>query len=260
MTHSRIFRVLFIGSLTAISLGLAGITGWLLWPEWQKHRAVSSLIEMVKRKEAYVRNPTESGQPYNVVRLANAELDAVKSVNACDDAMSSLISLLKDKDDEVVWNAVQAIDQLDLYASGAVPAFREALYHRNAYVQVAAVRGLMYHEPDGTDAIPVLIELIDNQEQSVRRWAITTLSCFPTTGSPAVPRLVEAAKDEDHFVRAAAASTLCSIGRRDGPNRAIGMSVLKVLLRDEDKAVADEARHLMWQVDPAVVPLQENSF
>jgi hypothetical protein len=233
-------------------LGLTALTAWRLWPEWKKYVAVRSLIRLVEEKEAFERRGKEDGRPDCVVRLADEEIERIRRVVACRNAMESLTLMLEHNDDEVVWNAVEAISQIDLYSLGAVEAYRRVLRHDSAFVRAAAARGMCRHYEDGLDAVPILLELIDHENHSVRSEALFALAYCTPRPKTAVPRIIKALHDRDKFVRAAAAYALCRI---DDDSKPTGISVLKELLHDANVAVASESRYLLTEIEPSEVPV-----
>jgi hypothetical protein len=51
IASSPSFRLLLVSSLLIATLAIIAVTCVLLWPAWQKHRAVSALNDAIKRND-----------------------------------------------------------------------------------------------------------------------------------------------------------------------------------------------------------------
>jgi HEAT repeat protein len=105
----------------------------------------------------------------------------------------------------------------------------------------------MCREQAGPSA-KALVALLKDKHECVRREAIEALSAI---GAPAAPALVEALSDPDPRVRTGALDGLGNIGRpkegrlRSPEERALVISVLQRLRRDDDAEVRQKARALL---------------
>lgn len=93
MSKSRTFRVSFVGSLIVAMVGMIALSGWLLWPEWQRY---------------WVRQIVSAGLARDQERCLEA-IEMLDKLQAGEAVADELLALTKDPDDGVRIYAIVAL-------------------------------------------------------------------------------------------------------------------------------------------------------
>jgi HEAT repeat protein len=147
-----------------------------------------------------------------VLALADAPDDPL--LDGLRKAVSSLVRLAADANDEVRLAALSALDLLEDEATPAVDALVKALSDQNPFARWSAARSLSKIEAAGTAerAVPKLVPLLAETDVDVRIAGIQALSHYGSAAKGAVPALSRAALEGDTDSRVAALKALTSIG------------------------------------------------
>lgn len=132
---------------------------------------------------------------------------------------------------------------------GDVDLPTRALQDEDADVRLIAAMYLGGRREQAGPSAKALVALLKDKHEGVRREAIEALSAI---GAPAAPALVEALSDPDPRVRNGALDGLGNSGRPKDPprlrspeERALVISALRRLWRDDDPDVRQKARALL---------------
>lgn len=112
-TDKLSIHTIAIGGIHSVLILVIAISGWRLWPEWQKYRAMESLVASVNEPDGpdFV---AESGI-YGAV-LAFHDIDElvhrVRQLDVCERVMPRLVPRAHDASPRVRWRAVHALVQL----------------------------------------------------------------------------------------------------------------------------------------------------
>jgi hypothetical protein len=93
--RSQSVRLPIVSILLLATLGTIVLTSVLLWPLWQKHRAVLALVHAIKRNDE---------------EAIHGNIKAVDTLEAWESAVSGLTELLHDEDFEVRKKAIGYIE------------------------------------------------------------------------------------------------------------------------------------------------------
>jgi hypothetical protein len=129
-------------------------------------------------------------------------------------AVPTLIEALKDKDHEVVGNAMYALAQIGPEAKPARVALIGLMKHENAGVRGGAANVLGSIGVNDQAVILPLIMLLKDRDENVRGAAVRALGIIGPGAAAAVPALIERLKEQElsYDSRMAVSSALANIG------------------------------------------------
>jgi outer membrane protein assembly factor BamB/HEAT repeat protein len=161
---------------------------------------------------------------------------------------------LTHEDAVVAGDAARALGALGKRASPSVGALVATLSHENAYVRIYAAEALASIGPSAAKATDALAEALGDPVPGVRWAACEALAHIGPDAQSAVPQLIQALEDEFLYVRIFAAGALGSIGPRAQPARA----ALKAAA--DDPAMRNEATWALSRIagDKSGEPVSPN--
>jgi HEAT repeat protein len=197
--------------------------------------ALPKIRELVKSKNQQVR------------------IGAVALLSRCgDDAADDLLALLKNGDDQVRWQAVYGLRNMQKSAKKLLPTLTAMVKdEKNNDTRAFAAQAMAQLGPD---AMPTLFELLKNEkEESVKAAAIQGLWTAGQVPKEAIPYLIEALKDKGVQVRSNACTALGQIGQDKEAKKAIP-ALAEVVQKDKEQNVRHQAIYALGSMAPDSLP------
>jgi HEAT repeat protein/GTPase SAR1 family protein len=148
-------------------------------------------------------------------------------------ALANLLTLLRDEDSNVRFNAAMALGELGQGSEVVIQALLTLLRDENSYVRSNAASTLGKLGQGSEAVIQALPTLLRDEDSNVRFNAAMALGELGQGSEVVIQALLTLLRDENSYVRSNAASTLGELGQ--GSEAVI--QALPTLLRDEDSNV-----------------------
>ncbi len=169
-------------------------------------------------------------------------------------ALPELIESAKSPREEIRLATMDALEEMEEEAKGALPVVRSRLKDSSPFVRIAAARTLYHIGGDFNSSLPVFIKAMRNPKSDVRRRAIEEIGQLREMGAPAVPQLIEALGDPD--TQSEAMDALGWIGHK--AHQAVPRLIELVKDKDNKQWVRYAAMCTLGEIGPAAkaaVPL-----
>jgi len=212
-------------------------------------KLLASQFLLVARERIVMLMPTsEMTQRPLSGRPAPAEADtAVEDRGAAGDPVLSLARALKDRDLKARRAAAEALRQLGVGATAAVPCLLEAMSDADKFVRGDSMEALGCMGAAAADAVPRLADALQDDDEYVRRLAAKALGNLGVLSGAAVAELTKALQDQAEFVRRTAAEALGKIG----PEADSALPALHEALDDKDLLVRHWAGTAIERIEAA---------
>jgi hypothetical protein len=217
-----------LGSACLLILAVISLTGRVLWPVWQEHRAGEMLAHAIEDHNSEV---------------AGECVQTIRRLGQCTTTLDRLAPLIDNPDPNVHipalnWLFAICVPADDEGATTPDPRFRSAvrllqrtLRHADPWMRWQAAEGLSCFAADAGQAVPDLIPLLRDDDTRVRAGAANALGRIGQAATEAVPALRAALADNSSYqwkdtlraksgtvtVSAAAAEALRRIDSRAAP-------------------------------------------
>jgi HEAT repeat protein len=145
--------------------------------------------------------------------------------------------------------ASQALEDIDQYASAAVPVLLGALKDTDPQVQRAAAQAIGELGPSARDSAPALVDAVKSESTGVRAEAALALGRIGAEPATTVPTLAEALDHPDPAVRYQAARALGLLGSDAAP----AVPKLQAAMGQPDAAMRYQAARALTAIDPSAV-------
>lgn len=236
--ESRTFRVLFVSTLLGASLATIVFSAVLLWPVWQKHRAVSALIEGIKKSP----HPQDDPEIQHCVGVVN-------EVEAANLAVTSLFDLLHDEDVEVRKQAAGYIAYWSSEAPEALPVVVEILRGDDEEVAQWLLHNFdVYRKLVGRVPPPDWQDWRRTRSAESRLFALKILVYSAWLTNRLCPMLIEEFKDDEKVGEQVVAVCNPRDDLLDGNNL---IPLLQNALDDNDARIRRAAARALEWLEPA---------
>lgn len=160
------------------------------------------------------------------------------------EAVPALAVALADDRPLVRRQAAYALMLTDADAKAALPALQRALHDEDLETRIYAAQAVVQLQDDTDAAVAQLAEALKHPDRDIRSMAASALYYAGPSGKSAVPALIQALKDENQDVRYEVVWALNNMGP------AAKESIPALIEALNDKAIADEVKTAIWEIDP----------
>ena len=165
-----------------------------------------------------------------------------------------IIETLKDKDKWIRSNAAQILGKIGFEAKDALPSLIEALKDQDSFVRSSAALALGKIGLGSAETIFALIDALKDSSGDVRSSVARALGDFGPQAKEALPALINILVDKNKWARVSAAKALGSIGsdaKEAVPN-------LVKLMKDKKGVVRVSAKCALESIAPEVLELKKS--
>ena len=199
MTHSGTFRVLFVGSMLAVSGVTIALAGWLLWNEWQWNRYMTLLMKGIEDDN---------------ILLIEQSATQLRNTRKCPDTVAWLVDLVREDPSEKGCDACVALCVIGPAAKAAVPILVQLLqadHNEEKKLHAAAALALAGIGREAEPSVPFLAQTLQEEDSQARQYAAYALGEIGPAAKIAVPLLIVAMHDKNGKVSGYAAIALNKI-------------------------------------------------
>jgi hypothetical protein len=247
MSSAISFRRLLVGSLIVATFAIIIVAWVLLWPAWQRHRAVLALTDAISH------NDDEA--------IANC-INVVDSVEAWDLVVSALSEMLHHPDPEVRKKAIGYVAWWSLDVPRARSTMIEALKTGDEAVVEAVVQSVNAYLLMSSRPLPTWDELAKKSPQAPHMWHLKLICRYHWFATYEFPRLVKSLAKDDKVPEQLAGTQLSdnvstivvSHLQEDGPDGWDAgelVDLLELASRDSDPRVQRFATHALKRLASA---------
>ncbi|MBD2066248.1 HEAT repeat domain-containing protein [Leptolyngbya sp. FACHB-671] len=174
--------------------------------------------------------------------------DAIGNLGkASDEVIAALLSLLKDEDRIVQGSAVGAIGNLGKASDEVIAALLSLLKDEDSNVRWSAADAIGNLGKASDEVIAALLSLLKDEDSNVRWSAVDAISNLGKASDEVIAALLSLLKDEDRIVRWSAANAISNLGKASDEV----IAALLSLLKDEDRNVQGSAADTIGKLGKA---------